>query len=109
MIDQVKKVAARAMGLRLVNMTRCVKACFTDDTTGEVTMEGRRVLADLRTFANLGSSKLHSFRYDTTNRLDPLALARIEGRREVVNRLLDFLELDPNAIRQFVEVDNERT
>jgi hypothetical protein len=45
---------------------------------------------------------------DLTGAIDPLSMARIEGRREVVNRLLDFLELDPAEARALVEVDNGR-
>jgi hypothetical protein len=43
---------------------------------------------------------------DLSGKIDPLSMARIEGRREVVNRLIDFLELEPSEVRALVEVDN---
>jgi DNA-directed RNA polymerase subunit F len=90
---------------RAIELGRCVKACYTAES-GELTLEGRSVLADLRKFAKLGSHKENAFLRDLTGALDPLAMARIEGRREVVNRLIDFLELDPSEARAIVEVDN---
>jgi hypothetical protein len=84
---------------------RCVKACLVGED-GKPTLEGATVLADLRKFAKLRSHKDTAFLRDLTGRTDPLAMARIEGRREVVNRLLDFMELDPDAARALVEVDS---
>jgi hypothetical protein len=90
---------------RTIALARCVKGCFLDGN-GIATEEGERVIADLRKFAKLGSHKEHSFLRDLTGAIDPLSMARIEGRREVVNRLIDFLELEPSTVRAFVEVDN---
>lgn len=90
---------------RSIELSRCVKGCFLDDN-GIATFEGERVIADLRKFAKLGSHKDHSFLRDLTGAIDPLSMARIEGRREAVNRLIDFLELEPSTVRGFVEVDN---
>jgi hypothetical protein len=90
---------------RAIALARCVKACFLDEN-GIATFEGERVIADLRKFAKLGSHKEHAFLRDLTGAIDPLSMARIEGRREVVNRLIDFLELEPSTVRAFVEVDD---
>jgi hypothetical protein len=90
---------------RSIELSRCVKACFLDEN-GIATFEGERVVADLRRFAYLGTHKQHSFLRDGTGKIDPLSMARIEGRREAVNRLIDFLELEPSTVRGFVEVDN---
>lgn len=97
----------RLLGRKAVELARCVKACFCDGGGKEITLEGRAVLSDLRKFAYLNGHKQHSFLRDLTGRIDPLSMARIEGRREVVNRLTDFMELDPEAVARFVEVDNE--
>jgi hypothetical protein len=95
------------LGMKAAALARSVKACFLTDLD-VLTDEGRAVLSDLRKFAKLGSHKEHSFLRDLGGRIDPLSMARIEGRREVVNRLIDFLELDPEAVRAIVEVDNGR-
>jgi hypothetical protein len=105
MMDRAQQ---RVMGLlrkRSIELARCVKGCFLDGN-GIATLEGERVVADLRKFAKLGTHKQHSFLRDLTGAIDPLSMARIEGRREVVNRLIDFLELEPSTVRAFVEVDN---
>lgn len=101
--DKVRSILRR----KAVELARCVKACFLDEE-GKATLEASRVIADLRKFARLGSHKDHAFLRDLRGAIDPLSMARIEGRREVVNRLIDFLELDPLEVRAFVEVDNGR-
>lgn len=104
----IEKAQARINSIlrrRAVELARCVKACFLGEH-GIATLEAEHVIADLRKFAKLGTHKDHSFLRDLTGRLDPIAMARIEGRREVVNRLIDFLELEPTTVRGFVEVDN---
>lgn len=97
----------RMFGRKAIALARCVKACFRDADDKETTLEGQRVIADLRKFAYLNGHKQHSFLRDLTGAIDPLSMARIEGRREVVNRLTDFLELDPEVVARFMEVDNE--
>jgi hypothetical protein len=104
---KLEEVARRILTGKAAELSRCVKACFLDEK-GAPTLEGERVIADLRRFARLGSHKDHSFLRDLRGAIDPLSMARIEGRREAVNRLIDFLELDPSAVRAFVEVDNGR-
>jgi hypothetical protein len=104
-LETAQRIARSVFRRRAIELSRCVKACFLDGN-GIATFEGERVVADLRKFAYLGSHKQHSFLRDLTGRIDPIALARIEGRREAVNRLIDFLELEPSTVRGFVEVDN---
>jgi hypothetical protein len=101
--EKVRSILRR----KAIELGRCVKACFLG-ADGTATIEAQRVIADLRAFARLGTHKQHSFLRDLGGRIDPLSMARIEGRREVVNRLIDFLELDPLEVRAFVEVDNGR-
>jgi hypothetical protein len=103
--DRTQQKVESIIRRRVIALARCVKACFLDEN-GVATNEGERVIADLRKFAKLGSHKEHAFLRDLTGAIDPLSMARIEGRREVVNRLIDFLELEPTTVRAFVEVDN---
>jgi hypothetical protein len=105
-IEDAQRKIQSILRRRSIELARCVKACFLDGRTGIATLEAERVIADLRKFAYLGSHKQHAFLRDLTGAIDPLSMARIEGRREVVNRLIDFLELEPSAVRAFVEVDN---
>lgn len=91
----------------LITTSRCFKACFLGED-GRPTYEGERAIADLRNFARMGHGPNdHAFLRDLDGRIDPISMARIEGRREVVSRLARFLSLDPAAVQQFVEVDNE--
>jgi DNA-directed RNA polymerase subunit F len=106
--DKVKAKLEDLIRRKALELGRCVQACFPRAPGGDLTLEAATVLADLRKFAKLGTHKQHSFLRDLTGRIDPLSMARIEGRREVVNRLLDFLELDPSEVRALVEVDNGR-
>lgn len=103
----VEAAVERMIGRKAAELSRRVKACFCEADGKTVTLEGRAVIADLRTFAYLGGSKQHSFLRDLTGRIDTHSMARIEGRREAVNRLIDFLKLDPDEVARFVEVDNE--
>ena len=103
MLERAKQVAQNLARILDVKRARCFKGCFLGED-GETTLEGNRVLADLRRFAMLGR---HSFIRDAEGRLDPLSMARIEGRREVVNRILDHLRLDEQAIQNLVEVTHE--
>jgi hypothetical protein len=105
--DKLKQAVEDLMRRRALELARSVKACILDEV-GKPTLEGAILLADLRKFAKLGSHKQHAFLRDLTGKIDPLSMARIEGRREVVNRVLDFLELEPSEVRALVEVDNGR-
>lgn len=101
-LEATKKRVESFLRKRAIELSRCVKACFLDGN-GIATPESERVIADLRKFASLDR---HSFLRDLTGKIDPLSMARIEGRREVVQRIINFLELEPSEVRRFVEVDN---
>jgi hypothetical protein len=58
---------------------------------------GEHVLADLREFALVGRPIFSS---------DPLIMARRLGRREVVERLINYLNLDEKAVQQLMELDD---
>ena len=106
MIDRVKQAAESIMRRRLISLSRCAKACFMVEEAGklEPTLEGRRLLADLRSFAKADQ---HSFLRDLQGRIDPIGMARIEGRREVVQRLVRLLNLDPSQVSSLVENVND--
>jgi hypothetical protein len=78
------------------------KACFCDDE-GRLTLEGGRVLADLRERSMLFKSAI---RRDGRGVIDREELARIEGRREIVLRIINALELDPLGVARLMEVDD---
>lgn len=102
--EQLNRAFASIVRRKALELSRCVKACFLDDD-GNATLEAQRTIADLRKFAKMDE---HAFLRDLQGRVDPLSMARIEGRREAVRRLINFLNLDPLAVEQFVEVDNGR-
>lgn len=56
------------------------------------------VLADLRDYALLDRPTI----FDT----DPLVMAYREGRRSVVMRMINYLNLDEDAVRKVMEVDD---
>lgn len=88
----------------LVTRARCYKACF-QDAKGALTYEGNRALADIRQFAKLEE---HSFMRDLQGRIDPIGMARIEGRRELARHIFHHLNLDETKIRSLVEVQHEQ-
>jgi hypothetical protein len=89
---------------RNAELSRCAKACFCDAEDPKVlTVEAERLLADLRDRADLFGS---SIKRDQKGAIDPLEAVRMEGRREIVLRIINLLELDPQRAARFVEVDN---
>lgn len=108
--DPVKKERVKRKDTRiLLRTSTCFKACFLDED-GDPTFEGERVLADLRNFARESYSgrNSHSFLRDLNGKIDPISMARIEGRREMFRRMCNFLSLDPSEVQHFVEVtENE--
>jgi hypothetical protein len=58
---------------------------------------GEHALADLREFAFLNRST-----FDT----DPLIMARRAGRREVAMRIINYLNLDEDAVQTLMEIDD---
>lgn len=105
-----RRIAERVKSTKrriLITTSRCFKACFMGED-GRATYEGERAIADLRAFARMGHGPNdHAFLRDLSGKIDPISMARIEGRRETVSRIVRFLELDPATVQQFVEVDNE--
>lgn len=87
---------------RARKLQRCVKSCFCDEN-GKLTYEGEKVLADLRTLAGLFSNGV---RRNSAGAIDKDLLLELEGRRQVVLRLLNLLELDPLGIAHLTEVDD---
>jgi len=64
---------------------------------GKVHRSGEIVLADLRGFA---------FGNGTVFSSDPLMMARREGRREVFLRIVNYLNLDEDAVLTMMEIDD---
>jgi hypothetical protein len=87
-------------------LSRCAKACFLDKDGKTPTLEGQRLLADLRNNAVLFGSAI---KRDRMGAIDRDELLRTEARREIVLRLINLLELDPMEVARFVEVDDGRT
>lgn len=83
-------------------LQRCYQACFCD-AEGKLTHEGERVLADLRNQAKLFASGV---RRTAAGAIDKDNLLELEGRRQIVLRVLNALELDPIGIARLVEVDD---
>lgn len=104
MNDLVRAAVENIKRWRELELARCVKACFRDEE-GNISLEGQRVIADLREKARLFESGI---RRDGRGVIDHDDLVRIEGRREIVLRLINLLELDPMEIARFVEVDDGR-
>lgn len=61
------------------------------DGTGKVSREGKLILNDLRRFCHRPS--IVSF-YDKEGRIDPIAMANANGRREVYDRIIRHLIMD---------------
>ena len=98
----VERVADKLKLIRARKLSRCAKACFMDKD-GALTLEGERLLADLRTHSGLFETII---RRDGSGAIDKDQLLRMEGRRELVLRLLNLLELDPLGIARLREVDD---
>lgn len=64
---------------------------------GQVHRSGEILLADLRDFAAVGMPIFSS---------DPLIMARRLGRREVVERIVNYLNLDEQAVQQLMRLDD---
>lgn len=64
---------------------------------GKVHRAGEILLADLREFSFAGRTVFSS---------DPLMMARREGRREVLLRIINYLNLDEDVVLQMMEIDD---
>ena len=78
---------------------RSYKAIFT--LNDKLLRESEIVLADLRKFCYFNTTTAQS----NGNHLDPLQMARMEGRREVFMRILMQLNTDEAAIIKLKEND----
>lgn len=67
-------------------------------TDGKMTREAHNVLADLRNFCRADGRSTFS--------TDPLVMARLVGRREVFERIQNYLNLDDATVQQFMEIDD---
>lgn len=94
-VDPATLNVARRMANAL--RARHYRALFLDDD-GEVSLHGRKVLADLGRFCRADASTFHA---------DPRIHALLEGRREVLLRLINFLKIDSATIAKYVEVIDE--
>lgn len=66
---------------------------------GELRRAGEAALAELRNYAGVNQSSF---------RTDPLLMARMEGRREVVMRIINYLNLDEAQVQILMEIDDGR-
>lgn len=103
-IEQARALAQSIRNRRDRRLTRSAKACFCDPASGELTEEAAHLFVDLRQQAKLFGTSIGS----AAAPIDPLELARIEGRREIVLRLINFVQADPLRIARLVEVDDGR-
>lgn len=78
----------------------------TFDVNGPQGAAVRDVLADLATFC--GHSR-PSYSRDATGRLDPLAMAAREGRREVWTRIQAYLRLNDDDLHDMVKTAQEES
>jgi hypothetical protein len=97
----LERASRRSRNWRGRKLQRCYKACFCDDK-GKLTHEGERVLADLREQSRLFASGVKR----RGGEIDKDHLLELEGRRQIVLRVLNALELDPIGIARLVEVDD---
>jgi hypothetical protein len=99
-----EKLLARAVALakerRGRKLQRCYRACFCD-AEGKLTVEGANVLADLRE-----QSRLFASASRRGGDIDKDQLLEIEGRRQIVLRVINALELDPLGVARLMEVDD---
>ncbi len=88
---------------KVAKLQRAYKACFCSES-GEISAEGRLVLADLRERAMMFDT---SIKRTIGGSIDKDLLLEIEGRRAIVLRVLNVLELDPLGVAAFSEVSDE--
>ena len=86
----------------VLRRSRHYKSLFLQDE--KLKRSSEVVLADLRKFCFFDSTTGLK-RHNTENSIDPLMMARNEGRREVYIRILRQLNTDENAIIKLIEGD----
>lgn len=102
--EKLRQVVDSLARRLLMRRSQIYKAIFLQGDGRTPTYEGNRALADLRKFAMMDR---HAFLRDGNQSIDPLSMARIEGRREVVRRIEQHIQLDEAQIRELVEVKDE--
>lgn len=112
-MDSVENRAMRnAMRVQFTLLSRSFKALFVmavlprrwvyrwlfTGENGELRRVGEHVLADLRGFCGADKATLFN--------PDPIIMARRLGRREVFDRIINFLNLDESKVQQLMELDD---
>lgn len=80
--------------LNLINLSAAYKRCFLDES-GQLTKDGERVLRDLADFGHMKRSTVKAS--PVTRQIDTHASMVAAGRREVVQRVLDYIHIDPTT------------
>lgn len=86
---------------KIFKKSRAYKKIFTADT-GDLNEDAKIVLADLKKFCRADSSTVMG-----NGKIDPMAMAILEGRREVWMRINHYLHLDEAVTINLSEVTNE--
>lgn len=85
----------RALLAKILNRRRCYQSIFLDQD-GKPNPNAAVVLADLKRFCRAQSST--AVVSPITKSVDPIAMAMAEGRREVWNRIQQYLHIDDRTI-----------
>jgi hypothetical protein len=95
--------ALTARARREARLSVAAKALYFEEDGKTLRPEARLLLAD-----NLKTSELFgsAIKRDRDGRIMPEDVIRFEGRREIVLRLINLLELGPIEVARLVEVDN---
>ena len=96
MEERAQSLVLNLLRRRAVTVSRHYKRLFMP--TGRPDRDAEIVLADLREFSGMRSSGFST---------DPLVMARNAGRREVMMRISDFLDLDESQVAKMMEVEDE--
>lgn len=90
---------------RLLRRNRAFRNCFTD-RNGQLTDDAAIVMGELHYFCH---ARRPSYKLAANGVIDPYATHVAEGRREVLNRILDLLQLDPAMLdRKIKEINHQR-
>jgi hypothetical protein len=90
-VSQINRLRFRA-----TRLSREFKGMFLGPD-GTPHVPGEHALADLRDFAMVGQPIFST---------DPLIMARRLGRREVVERIFNYLNLDEGIVQKLMELDD---
>lgn len=83
---------------RIFRRKLAYQECFTNGM-GALTRHGEIVMADLAKFCRVHSSTATM----VDGKIDPVAMALAEGRREVFNRIQQYLHLDDETLFKLKE------